>query len=47
MMELILSKRLQKERKLKKQQPSDVSRLNKLLPDDLYKSIARKSRSYR
>lgn len=44
-MELILSKRSQKQRKLRKQ--SELSRLSKLLPDDLYKTITRKSRSYR
>lgn len=44
-MELVLSKRSQKQRKPKKQ--SELSRLSKLLPDDLYKTITRKSRSYR
>lgn len=44
-MELISSKRLQKDHKqLKKQQ---ITKLSKLLPDDLYRTIVRQSKNIR
>lgn len=50
-MELIAAKRLQKEQlKLKKQQADckhELTRLAKLLPDDLYRTVARQSKNKR